>query len=246
MAGGDPLGPAVPFGATVTGEGLASLVAALGHRFADPRLLEQAVTHASLPGGGARSGDYERLEFLGDRVLGLVVAELLYRRFPGEAEGSLAKRFAALVSGECLARVAASIGLGRHLRLSRGEEETGGRANTGLLADCCEAVIGALYLDGGLPAAAAFIARYWEGPIEADLAPPQDPRTALQEWAQARGLPLPAYETVQEEGPPHDPTFIVRVAVEGFPPADGSARSKRAAATAAAAALLQGLLAQRG
>ena len=228
-----------------SGDGLAALGEALGHRFADPGLLEQAVTHASLP-GGARSGDYERLEFLGDRVLGLVVADLLYRRFPGESEGPLAKRFAALVSGECLARVAASIGLGRHLRLSRGEEETGGRANAGLLADCCEAVIGALYLDGGLPAAAAFIARHWEGLIEADLAPPQDPRTALQEWAQARGLKLPAYETVQEEGPPHDPTFVVRVAVEGFPPAEGSARSKRAAATAAAGALLQRLVDRRG
>ena len=218
-------------------DGLASLGEALGHRFADRGLLEQALTHSSLP-GGARSGDYERLEFLGDRVLGLVVADLLYRRFPRETEGALAKRFAALVSGDSLARVAAAIGLDRHLRLSRGEEETGGRANAGLLADCCEAVIGALYLDGGLPVAAAFIARHWEAPIEADLAPPQDPRTALQEWAQARGLKLPAYETVSEDGPPHDPTFVVRVAVEGFAPAEGSARSKRAAATAAAAALL--------
>lgn len=227
------------------GDGLAALGEALGHRFADPGLLTQAVTHASLPGGG-HSGDYERLEFLGDRVLGLVVADLLYRRFPGEPEGALAKRFAALVSGDSLARVAASIGLGRHLRLSRGEEETGGRANVGLLADCCEAVIGALYLDGGLAAAAAFIARHWQGLMEADLAPPQDPRTALQEWAQARGLPLPAYETVQEEGPPHDPTFVVRVAVAGFPAAEGSARSKRAAATAAASVLLQRLVVSHG
>jgi ribonuclease-3 len=107
-------------------------------------------------------------------------------------------------------------------------------------------VIGALYLEGGLRAAAAFIARYWAAPIEADLAPPQDPRTALQEWAQARGLKLPAYETVQEEGPPHDPTFVVRVAVEGFAPAEGSARSKRAAATAAAGVLLQRLIASHG
>src|SRR5207237_8319502 len=115
---------------------------------------------------GARRGGVDRLGFLGDRVLGLVAADLLYRRFPGESEGPLAKRFAALVSRDTLARVAVSIGLGRHLRLSRGEEETGGRANAGLLADCCEAVIGALYLDGGRPAAAAFIARHWEAPIE--------------------------------------------------------------------------------
>jgi ribonuclease-3 len=227
------------------GDGLASLGGALGHRFADPGLLELAVTHASLPGVSG-SGDYERLEFLGDRVLGLVVADLLYRRFSREPEGALAKRFAALVSGDSLARVAGSIGLASHLRLSHGEEETGGRANAGLLADCCEAVIGALYLDGGLAAAAAFIARHWAALIEADLAPPQDPRTALQEWAQGRGLKLPAYETVQEDGPPHDPTFVVRVAVEGFPSAEGSARSKRAAATAAAAVLLQRLVSSHG
>jgi ribonuclease-3 len=209
----------------------------LGHGFGDPGLLLQALTHPSI-GRGGPAGSYERLEFLGDRVLGLVVAELLYRGFPSATEGALAQRFAQLVRRESLARVAAELDLARHVRLSRGESEGGGRDNAGLLADCCEAVIGALYLDGGLDAAAPLIRRFWEPLIAEAATPPQDPRTALQEWAQARALPLPGYRTKRESGPPHDPTFVIEVTVEGQPPAEGTARSKRAAATAAAAAML--------
>jgi len=245
VAGGDPLGPAVPLGAAVReGEGLASLDAALGHRFADHRLLEQAVTHASLP-GGARSGDYERLEFLGDRVLGLVVADLLYAAYPQEDEGALAKRLAVLARKDTLARVATAAALGDHLVLSRAESQSGGRRNPTLLADACEAVIGALYLDGGLDAAAGFIRRYWQPAMTAELEPPQDAKTALQEWAQGAGLPLPVYRTVRTEGPPHEPLFAVEVAVQDQPAVTASGRTKRTAEQAAAAALLDRLRAAR-
>jgi len=219
----------------------ADLAEILGHRFADPTLLQQAFTHSSAFGAAAtrrRGLSYERLEFLGDRVLGLVVAEMLYRVFPEESEGALARRLAELARKETIARVALSLDLGRHLVLSRGEEEGGGRNNPSLLADACEAVIGALYLDGGLAPAKAFIERHWEALLGEDVRPPKDAKTALQEWAQGSGLPLPVYRIKGAEGPPHEPVFEVEVAVEGRPPVTGSGRSRRAAEQAAAAALL--------
>lgn len=181
---------------------------------------------------------YERLEFLGDRVLGLVVAEILFRRFPNEAEGSLARRHTALVRKEALARVAGVIGLGQWITMSRGEEDAGGRENSAILADVCEAVLGAIYLDGGLAPAKAFIERHWSAMMEKSLAPPKDAKTALQEWAQQRGRPLPVYETVSSEGPDHSPVFIVQVTVQGLPPMQASGSSKRVAAQAAAQQLL--------
>lgn len=213
----------------------------LGHRFADPGLLQQAFTHSSAFGTAAlrrRGLSYERLEFLGDRVLGLVVAEMLYRAFPEESEGPLARRLAELARKETIARVASSLDLGRHLVVSRGEEEGGGRGNPSLLADACEAVIGALYLDGGLAPAKAFIERHWQVLIAEDTGPPKDAKTALQEWAQGSGLPLPVYRIKSSAGPPHDPVFEIEVAVEGRGPVTGSGRSRRAAEQAAAAALL--------
>ncbi len=213
----------------------------LGHRFAEPALLTQAFTHSSAFGAAAtrrRGSSYERLEFLGDRVLGLVVAEMLYDAFPEESEGALARRLAELARKETIARVAQSLGLGRHLVISRGEEEGGGRTNPSLLADACEAVVGALYLDGGLAPAKAFIVRHWRPLLAEDIRPPKDAKTALQEWAQGSGLPLPAYRITASEGPPHDPVFAVEVAVEGRAPVTGSGRSRRAAEQAAAAALL--------
>jgi ribonuclease-3 len=216
----------------------------LGHAFADPGLLRTALTHPSV--GRAGPAGYERLEFLGDRVLGLVVAEMVYARFPAASEGALTRRLSQLVRRETLARVAAGLGLGDHVRLSRGEQGGGGRDNAGLLADCCEAVLGAVYLDGGLPAAAALIRRYWEPMIEEAATPPQDPRTALQEWAQGRGLPLPSYRTVTESGPPHERTFVIAVSVEGHEPAEGTGRSKRVATAAAAAAMMARLEAGHG
>ncbi len=215
---------------------LSGLAEALGHRFTDPSLLRFAVTHSSVAGRGALAN--ERLEFLGDRVLGVVIADLLYRRFPAEDEGHLARRFAVLVSRETLAQVAGQIGLAPYLSLARGEEDSGGRANPAILADACEAVIAALYLDGGLEAARRFIEGAWTELIEQER-PPQDPKTALQEWAQGAGRKLPSYVVIGSEGPPHDPLFTVEVRVEGLPPTTATGRSKRAAEQAAAAEALR-------
>jgi ribonuclease-3 len=216
---------------------LARLAETLGHRFADPSLLRLALTHSSASRRGLAAN--ERLEFLGDRVLGLAVAGLLYRRFAGEEEGDLARRFAVLVSRESLAQVAGQIGLAPYLSLARGEEDSGGRGNPAILADACEAVIAALYLDGGLDAAKRFIEREWASLVEQDRQPPQDAKTALQEWAQAEGRKLPSYVVVASEGPAHDPLFTVEVRVEGLAPATGAGRSKRAAEQAAAAEALR-------
>ncbi len=220
-----------------------ALAAILNHRFAHPDLLAEALTHPSARSrrGGARRS-YERLEFLGDRVLGLIVAELLFHRFPTEAEGALTRRHTSLVRRESLTQVAKQAGLGAHLLLSRGEDAAGARDNVSLLADVCEAVIAALYLDGGLPVARRFVERWWEPQLIAlGAAPPRDPKTTLQEWAQARGLPLPSYKTVATEGPAHKRTFTVSVAVEGLEPATATGPSKRAAEVAAAAIALAGV-----
>jgi ribonuclease-3 len=214
----------------------------LGHRFARPELLTEALTHASAvprqPARGAAKQGYERLEFLGDRVLGLVVAELVWRRFPHEAEGALTRRHTQLVRRETLAEVARAIDLGRHVILSAGEDGARTREVPGVLGDVCEAVIAALYLDGGIAAAERFIHRHWERLIEADAAPPRDPKTALQEWAQARGYALPRYETVKIEGPAHERRFTVAASVADLAPESAAGTSKRAAEVAAAAALL--------
>lgn len=213
----------------------------LGHSFARPGLLADALTHPSVAQGRQqrRATPYERLEFLGDRVLGLVVAEMLFNRFPEEPEGALARRHAALVRREALARVAQIIDLPRHILLARGEEEAGGRANPALLADACEAVIGALFADGGLAPAKAFVTAQWEPLMEESAAPPKDAKTALQEWAQGLGRPLPIYTTVGMDGPPHDPIFQVSVSVEGLGSVTGSGSSKRVAEQAAAQAMLE-------
>ena len=213
-----------------------AVAACLGHRFATPTLLNEALRHPSVAAG--RKSSYQRLEFLGDRVLGLVVSDLLFRRFPNEPEGALAKRLAALVRQETLTRVSAGLDLSRHVVLARAEDEAGERDNPALMADVCESLIGALYLDGGLEAARRFIEAHWTPLLEADLTPPQDAKTALQEWAQARSLPLPDYRELARDGPAHEPRFTVEVAVVGQPPARGEGRSKRLAEQAAAACLL--------
>jgi len=222
--------------------GLEVLEEKLGHVFARRELLVEALTH---PGATRRRGiskrGYERLEFLGDRVLGLVAAELLWRRFPREAEGELARRHTHLVRRDAVAEVSRAVGLGRHLIVSPGEEAAGVRDNQSILANACEAVIAALYLDGGLDAARRFIERRWESRLSSLGEPPRDPKTALQEWVLAHGLPLPAYRTVATEGPAHRRRFTVTVSVEGLSPATASGSSKRAAETAAAAAALAAL-----
>lgn len=212
---------------------------ALGHAFARPELLEQALTHRSaVRARGKVSEGYERLEFLGDRVLGLLVAELLVHRFPREQEGELTRRHTALVRRDTLVRVARSIKLGANLRLSKGEAEAGSRDSPTVLADACEAVIAALFLDGRLEAVRPFIERYWNPLVAESATPPRDAKTALQEWAQGKKLPLPSYTTVVIEGPSHQPLFTVEVAVEGTAPVSAQGRSKRAAEQAAAKLLL--------
>lgn len=225
----------------------AALTALLDHDFSHPDLLTEALTHPSARGRRARNHrGYERLEFLGDRVLGLIVAELLFRRFPNEAEGALTRRHTGLVRREALTQVAKAAGLGEHIILSPGEAAAGARGNPSVLADVCEAVIAALYLDGGLPVAARFVERWWQPQLQSmGAAPPRDPKTALQEWAQARGLPLPLYKTVATEGPAHRRTFTVSVTVEGLAPATASGASKRAAEVAAAASALSGINGQK-
>jgi ribonuclease-3 len=217
-------------------ERLRSLERSLGHHFRRPERLRSALTHTSARESGGH--DYQRLEFLGDRVLGLIVADLLLQRFPEEPEGSIAKRFAALVSRESLAAVARAIELERLIILSRAEEESGGRDNPAIQADVCEALIGALYRDGGLEAAQDFVRRQWDPLVSADVLPPREPKTALQEWAQGRGLPLPRYRELHREGPAHDPQFLVEVEVEEHGKAEGEGRSKRQAEQDAARRLL--------
>jgi ribonuclease-3 len=217
----------------------------LGYRFRDPRLLGQALTHASVAGADAGLSN-ERLEFLGDRVLGLLVARILYQRFPAEPEGALARRHAALVRRETLAGVAEAIRLGELVRMSRGEEDAGGRGNPGLLADACEALLAALFLDGGLEAAEAFVELMWRPLLGEDAAPPEDAKTALQEWAQARGLPLPRYRELARAGPSHAPVFSVSVEVDGLTPSVATGSSKRAAEKAAARQLLDRIRQEQG
>lgn len=209
----------------------------LGHRFADRGLIAAALTHVSLRPAGQAS-TYQRLEFLGDRVLGVIVAEMLYHRFPEETEGALAKRHAALVQRDALAIVAGRIDLSAHLRIASPDANQDLLENPGVLADCCEAVIAALYLDGGLEAARSFVEAQWVPLLEADLAPPRDPKTALQEWAQGRGLPLPSYREIGRTGPDHAPQFLVEVSVDGLPPQQGEGPSKRVATREAAERML--------
>lgn len=219
--------------------GVDRLTGLLGHTFERPDLLAQALTHPSaVPKRRAANDDYERLEFLGDRVLGLVIADLLLAHYQEANTGALAVRYNALVRRETLAQVAESIGLGAFLKLSRSEREAGGGSNPTILSDAMEAVLAALFLDGGLPAASRFIRRHWESLAEALTTPPTDAKTRLQEWAHAQAIAPPAYREIARDGPAHRPIFTVEVALEGRAPASGSGRSKREAEQAAAATLL--------
>lgn len=218
---------------------LPALQERLAYSFKSQRLLLEAVTHSSFQGDGVgRRLCNERLEFVGDRVLGLVIANLLFRRFPGEDVGALARRHAAAVCREALVEIGEHLELAACLRLSRGEEEAGGRRNPGLLADAAEALIAAIYLDGGFDAAKEVVERLWRELIERDASPPKDAKTLLQEWAQGRGLPLPVYRETERSGPPHAPLFRVEVGVEGLPPVNATGPSKRVAERAAAELLL--------
>jgi ribonuclease-3 len=211
----------------------------IGYRFADPKLLDVALTHISaLTGPRNRAGSYQRLEFLGDHVLGLVVSDMLFHEFPRADEGELSRRLAALVRKETCAEVARAIDLGAVLRLGGSEVQGGGRSNTAILGDVCESLIGAAYLDGGYAAAADLIARFWRERMLRPQRSLRDAKTMLQEWAQGRGLPTPNYREIARTGPHHDPHFRVAVELPNAEPAEGAGRSKRAAEQAAAAAML--------
>ena len=233
---------------------------AFGYTFKRPDLLAEALTHRSAvhirqqggrkPGNRKRSASpvrdstahssmasNERLEFIGDRVLGLVVAEWLFERFPLEQEGSLARRHAHLVARPLLAEIAERLGLADRLAVAPNEARAGVKLLPTVLADAMEAVIGAVFLDGGLQPARMLVREAWSAAMDAQILPPTDPKTALQEWLGARGLPLPVYVVQSQEGPPHAPQFVVTVETGGHR-GSGSAGSKQAAERAAAAALL--------
>ena len=219
--------------------GMAGFEERIGYRFKDPAMLEQALTHISaLTGARNRAGSYQRLEFLGDHVLGLVVSDMLFHAFAKADEGEMSRRLADLVRKEACADVAREIDLGQAIRLGASEANAGGRGRTAILADVCEALIGAVFIDGGYPAASALIERLWSERMRTPARPLRDSKTVLQEWAQARGLPTPAYREVERKGPDHDPEFRVTVELPHIPPAEGFGRSKRAAEQAAAAAML--------
>jgi len=215
---------------------LDELLNKLGYRFENPALLDEALTHVSAPKADGQS--YQRLEFLGDRVLGLAIADLLYRTFPGAPEGELSRRLAELVRRESCAEIAMAWDVGPYLKLGAGEAHSGERRNQTILADVCEAIIGAVFMDGGYEAARGVIERAFQPLLEAPRRPLRDPKSALQEWAQGRGLPPPSYTIVEQTGPDHAPKFRVMVKVKGAETEFGLGTSKRIAEQAAARSLL--------
>lgn len=211
----------------------------IGHTFVDRDLLERALTHASVGDGARDVRHYERLEFLGDRVLNLVAAERLMALDPDAREGEMSRRLAALVNYHACARAAERAGLPAALRLSASATKVGARKSDAVLGDACEALIAALYIDAGLERARAFFEKFWADEFaELDAPRSKDPKTQLQEWAQGLGLPLPVYAVVGREGPAHAPCFTVEVRVQGFSPERGEGGSRQAAEKAAAQCML--------
>lgn len=219
--------------------------ARLGYQFTQRALLKRALTHSSFRSTAKKGGDHdnERLEFLGDRVLGLSIAELLTETFPNASEGELARTFNHLVRGETCADVARSIALGEQLILSESEAGSGGREKVTILADACEAVLAAVFLEGGFDAARQVVRLHWGKRLQTLPIEPADPKSALQEWAQGQGFDLPKYKELSREGPDHAPQFTTEVRVGGRKAptarvAQGTGASKRAAEQSAATALL--------
>jgi ribonuclease-3 len=245
MARGDPLQPLLHGDPLKPNDvDLEALSKGIGHVFARPELAAEALTHRSALDRQAElkvafPHGNERLEFLGDRVLSLAMADLLLRRFPREREGGLARRHAALVRAETLVEIAEAIELGALIRLGDSERAQKKGVQANILADALEALLGAVFLDAGFVVAADRIAALWGDRLARQEAVPHDPKTALQEWAQARRLPLPSYREVGREGPPHAPVFVVDVALKGHEPSRGRGSSKREAERLAAKALLE-------
>ncbi|MET0529964.1 MAG: ribonuclease III [Microvirga sp.] len=215
---------------------LDELVKKLEYDFQKPELLDEALTHVSAPKSGGQS--YQRLEFLGDRVLGLAIAEILFKAFPTAPEGELSRRLAELVRRESCAEIAEAWDVGPYLKLGAGEAHSGERRNQTILADVCEAIIGAVFIDGGYEAAMSLVERSFRDIMETPRRPLRDPKSALQEWAQGRGLPPPTYTVAEQTGPDHAPKFRVMVKVKGAETEFGHGTSKRIAEQAAARSLL--------
>lgn len=215
---------------------LAKLELATGHRFTNEKQLHRALTHASLQ--DAADGNYERLEFLGDRVLGLLISEMLCRLFPSASEGELSVRLNALVNAETCSEIAKEIGLPQMIYMGAEMKMLEGRRLSNMYADVVEALIAVIYLDGGLEAVRPFIARYWEARAKATETQRRDAKTELQEWAHQQQGAQPIYRVVKRKGPDHEPIFEVEVRILGFAPANGIGRSKRHAERAAAEQLL--------
>jgi ribonuclease-3 len=209
----------------------------LGYRFKDVGLLETALTHVSAPKQSS-TGNYQRLEFLGDRILGLAVAETLFLTYPQSAEGELSRRLSELVRRESCAQVAAAWEVGPDIRLGAGEAHAGERRNLTILADVCEAVIGAVFLDGGYAEARGLVQRSFSEMLTTPRHALRDPKSALQEWAQGQGWPAPTYSIAEQVGPDHAPQFRIAVSVRDKEAAFGSGASKRNAEQAAARSLL--------
>lgn len=220
-------------------ESISSLEKRLGYTFKDRDLIDRAVTHGSFGHGRKGSTSYERLEFLGDRVLGLMTAEALFKLFDKADEGALAPRLNSMVRKETCAEVARAINLGAALKMAKSEEKGGGRDKTSILGDACEALIAALYLDGGREVVQAFYDEHWGPKIEALRNKPKDAKSALQEWAAKAGHTPPVYKQTGRSGPDHRPVFQVEVTVKPLDPETGEGGSKQAAERAAATQLLQ-------
>ncbi len=217
-------------------ERFGTLAAITGHSFRDRTLADGALTHASAR--GASRIDYQRLEFLGDRVLGMAIAEMLYTAFPEASEGELSVRLNALVNAEALAEIADETGISELIRSGSDVRALSPRNRVNLRADAIEALIAAIYLDGGIVPASGFIARWWAPRAKNGTAPRRDPKTMLQEWSHQVSNAAPTYQTLSREGPDHDPVFTVAVRVPGKDEAQATGRSKRQAEQNAAAALL--------
>jgi ribonuclease III len=215
-------------------EALAWLTQCLGHKPRDEALYARALTH-----GSTGKPDYQRLEFLGDRVLGLVIAAMLFERYPDEAEGRLSHRLNSLVAGATCAEIGRIIGLPKHLALGKQARDDGAQGSDNVLGDVMESIIGALYLDKGIDAARDFIITHWTPHIEAAKAAPKHPKSELQEWCAANDRKTPEYVVTKKEGPPHAMQFEVTVTVKGFEPLSATANSKQTAETSAAARFLE-------
>jgi ribonuclease III len=213
---------------TAEGSGLSE---GLGYGFRDGKLLEQALTHGSLP---KASDNYERLEFLGDRVLGLVVAEALYRQHGSEPEGKLAARHSTLVRGDMCADVAQKLGLAEIVKVGAAEKKLGVNKMGSILGDVMEAIIGAIYMDGGMDAARNFVLKHWAEHLARPETARKDAKTFVQEWVLARGAALPVYQVTDRSGPEHQPEFTVKLTVGKYGQAEGKGRSKQIAEMAAA------------